>query len=781
MSEKKTLKHLFHRERTPKLEAPSPSHTHHGISKLFHKKDRTPEPAKNALLGSPSSKVSRTPSVPSLRSSETSVPLETIHKPPNFHNRPVRRAETFAHAPLPKFGTLTKKNSINGRDGGGHHEKIKYNPYGINKNPLDQVPHSASFYLKGGPESGLRVPANPVANPNDYLPAELHENHINFLDDFEFETDVHKLGDGGSAEVRTCQLAGNKRRLYALKRLTMFPKETDEEFYKRAAKEYIISRHIRALRHVVDTLAILRLQSQGNITRGWGIVMEFCRGGDLFNQIVKPGWKRLPLNEKYCLFKQIAYGVKYLHDNDIVHRDLKPENVLLDSNGVAKLCDFGVSDWGHEEPMNFDSPVLKMYTYVGSPPYSPPEVMKLKDLSHAERERQNLAYDPFKMDSWGLGMLLFCIVYAGVPFQQSSIMDHQFRDYSFNRDRFCSNHPLFKNNKEYARGPGSEFKWAARFESRGAARAAWKLCDPDVKNRYNLEELVNDPWFIGLEMCIYEHPDQSVYPFVNGATSSSSSSIHAPSTAPSRRNTSYGHLDEDTLPHTPVRSMLDMAGLQQPDDTSSIKSSSLLLQLKANEERLLKNRGSSDTMSSTGSSSKLRSMCDIGSNDKTALPLPRLAEAEHEDLKQPVADGEVAQPVEDGDVSRNTADLSGDFEDCLDSVDQLKLHNGDAQLEQNGQEGTKDGPESKVPGAVEESQKAAEEPQPNNDELKKKEPVETMASRTTGEENEKANFLVDKTYHESNDLKIDEHGVCELGYKIKKHHHLDISAAKAKR
>ena len=41
----------------------------------------------------------------------------------------------------------------------------------------------------------------------------------------------------------------------------------------------------------------------------------------------------LLLAEKYCLFKQIAYGVKFLHDHDIVHRDLKPENVLLDANG----------------------------------------------------------------------------------------------------------------------------------------------------------------------------------------------------------------------------------------------------------------------------------------------------------------------------------------------------------------------------------------------------------------------------------------------------------------
>lgn len=59
--------------------------------------------------------------------------------------------------------------------------------------------------------------------------------------------------------------------------------------------------------------------------------------------------------------------------------------------------------------------------------------------------------------------------------------------------------------------------------------------------------------------------------------------------------------------------------------------------------------------------------------------------------------------------------------------------------------------------------------------------MKPTASQTTGEENEKANFFRDKVLHDSDDLKLDNQGCCELGYKIKKHHHLDISAAKAKR
>ncbi|RLV96544.1 Serine/threonine-protein kinase PTK2 [Spathaspora sp. JA1] len=624
------IKNIFKREKTPESTPSSNSSSTVGLSKLFHhtKENTTTNNSNNESELSDRKPPKRTPSAFTLRRHHTNPPVRTRsnsenipthsessspiqlqqqyhelqynkhqhqhqhkHEPQQPHHfqqpKKLTKAETFAH--LQQLNTKNAaqqqirnsrlpSNQANNITTPTSAEKIVYNPYGLNKNPTQEGPKNTSFYLSGV-RDGERVVANPVADPNDYLPDDLKQENVNLLEDYEIDVSTRKLGAGGSSDVRIINSVTNKKTMFALKKFTLLSKETDEEFYKRVSKEYVIHRKAAISRHVVDISAIVRIHSQTNLTRGWGIVMEFCGGGDLFSLIVKPGWKRAPLNEKFCLFKQIAYGVKFLHDNDIVHRDIKPENVLLDANGLAKLCDFGVSEYGHETPGDLTSPVRASHSYVGSPPYSPPEVMILKEKSH--NEAKNFGYDPFKMDYWGLGMMLFCLVYCGVPFQHASPNDHAFRDYKFSHKRFCSDHQPFRNNTGYNKGPGSEFKLAAKFESTGASRVAWKLCDPSPETRYDFELLFNDPWFQSLEMCIYEHPDQQVSPFVLPGTgenmqgsgpsiqsvipSYSTTGSAAGSQAPSRRATfnknpreEQQHTEEGELAaNSSLRSMLD--------------------------------------------------------------------------------------------------------------------------------------------------------------------------------------------------------------------------------
>ncbi|KAG9097351.1 hypothetical protein FS749_006524 [Ceratobasidium sp. UAMH 11750] len=50
-----------------------------------------------------------------------------------------------------------------------------------------------------------------------------------------------------------------------------------------------------------------------------------------------------PTVDRYNLCRQLALAVKYVHQENVVHGDIKGDNLLVDSNGVAKLTDFGLA------------------------------------------------------------------------------------------------------------------------------------------------------------------------------------------------------------------------------------------------------------------------------------------------------------------------------------------------------------------------------------------------------------------------------------------------------
>jgi 5'-AMP-activated protein kinase catalytic alpha subunit len=97
------------------------------------------------------------------------------------------------------------------------------------------------------------------------------------------------------------------------------------------------------------------------------------------------------------VFKQVIEGIGYCHSKQILHRDIKLDNILLDSFGVIKICDFGVS--------KIVRPGDRLTDQCGTPAYIAPEILLDK------------GYEGFASDIWSAGVVLYSILYGSVPFR----------------------------------------------------------------------------------------------------------------------------------------------------------------------------------------------------------------------------------------------------------------------------------------------------------------------------------------------------------------------------
>ncbi|NXY76235.1 STK36 kinase, partial [Glareola pratincola] len=128
------------------------------------------------------------------------------------------------------------------------------------------------------------------------------------------------------------------------------------------------------------------------------VVTDYAEG-ELFQILEDDG--SLPEDQVQTIAAQLISALYYLHSHRILHRDVKPQNILLDKDGVVKLCDFGFA-----RAMSIHTMVLT--SIKGTPLYMSPELVEERPYDHTA-------------DLWSVGCILYELFVGTPPFYTSSI------------------------------------------------------------------------------------------------------------------------------------------------------------------------------------------------------------------------------------------------------------------------------------------------------------------------------------------------------------------------
>ena len=135
---------------------------------------------------------------------------------------------------------------------------------------------------------------------------------------------------------------------------------------------------------------IVAIYDAGEVDSLAYIVMELVEGASLYEQRPKTIDEIIPIASQLCA------ALEHAHSHGIIHRDLKPENVMVTSDGIAKLMDFGLA-------RSVASRLTMEGTIIGTVFYLAPEQALGKELDG-------------RADLYALGAMLYEFCTGQLPF-----------------------------------------------------------------------------------------------------------------------------------------------------------------------------------------------------------------------------------------------------------------------------------------------------------------------------------------------------------------------------
>ncbi len=206
------------------------------------------------------------------------------------------------------------------------------------------------------------------------------------------------LGEGGMARVYEGRQTFTKQSV-AVK--VQKPERLNSDHAKRFLRELEI---LASLHHP----AICRLHTAGILEEGSARSVWFIM--DLVPDAtpITDHAAQLPLRDRVSLFCEVCEAVAAGHAQGIAHRDLKPRNILVGSDRLPKVIDFGVARATGAVP--FATSLTHTGQLLGTLQYMPPEA--LGNSSEA---------DSIRGDIWSLGIILHELIVGSPPFDAADV------------------------------------------------------------------------------------------------------------------------------------------------------------------------------------------------------------------------------------------------------------------------------------------------------------------------------------------------------------------------